>query len=266
MIQKKFAMHHAGFSLKFTSAFNHLKTSNKKAILILAVSVLSAAFAFAQNPNVDEVKQTTPVFLGEFQTQGNSPADLLKAYLKENVCYPERAMQCKREGTELAQFTITAQGNITDIKIINSVCCEIDNEIITALKNTDGMWKKMDKDMQHEISLAFCCTNESWKPVQVVFKERAIEYFSRASKALFEKHDAEKAMALYSQGIKYLPNDKSLRLMRGLCRYELGDKQGANNDWDRMAMSGFDPIEMNIYMEQMQGLKGYDELMVRLNQ
>jgi tetratricopeptide (TPR) repeat protein len=241
-----------------------------KAILILAVSMLSAAIAIAQNPNVDEAKQTAPVFIGAFQTQTNSPAELLKAYLKDYVCYPQKAIQCKREGTEMVQYTITAQGNITGITITNSVCPLIDNEIKTALQNTDGMWRPSTingeaVDMPQEISIAFCCTNESSKPVQTVFKERAIYCFTRANKALFEKQNTEKAMALYSEAIKYLPNDKSLRLMRGMCRYELGDKQGANNDWERMAISGDDFLDLKNYMEQMQGLKGYDELMVRLN-
>lgn len=234
-----------------------------KAIVFLATCMLIATLAIAQ----DETKFKQ----NESQAQDDFLTELLKTYLKENVCYPERAIQCKREGTELAQFTITAEGKITDIKIINSVCPVIDAEIITALENYDGMLLPAYKNGEpnnrlKEISLAFCCTNESSKPLNVLFKERGIEYFGRAGKALFEKHDVEKALNLYSRAINYLPRDKSLRLMRGMCRYELGDTEGANTDWDRMAISGDDPIDMGTYMNQLQGFKGYNELMVKLNQ
>jgi hypothetical protein len=64
----------------------------------------------------------------------------------------------------------------------------------------------------------------------------------------------------YSLALNYLPYDKSLLLMRGVCRYELGDKEGAKEDWNRMASLG-EPIDMSEYTNQITGLKGYDELM-----
>ena len=49
--------------------------------------------------------------------------------------------------------------------------------------------------------------------------------------------------------------------MRGVCRYELGDKEGAFEDWNRMAGLG-DDIDMSEYIAKIEGMKGYDELMV----
>lgn len=50
--------------------------------------------------------------------------------------------------------------------------------------------------------------------------------------------------------------------MRGICRYELGDKEGAFDDWNRVAGSG--GIDMGEYAGQIAGIKGYDELMAIL--
>lgn len=55
----------------------------------------------------------------------------------KNINYPEKARTCFDESTEVAQFTVTTGGNVADFKIINSVCTDVDDEIIRALKKTN---------------------------------------------------------------------------------------------------------------------------------
>ena len=102
----------------------------------------------------------------------------------------------------------------------------------------------------------------SVESINELFKEKATNYFNAGSIAFFEKKNAKKALKFYSWGANYLPYDNSLLLMRGLCRYELGDTEGTFEDWNRMAGSG--GIDMGEYAGQIAGMKGYDELMVTL--
>lgn len=242
-----------------------------KTILIFAISMFIAAFAFGQNRDVEEVKVTAPQFTGIVNatlSQTESANLLIRNYLKDNVEYPEKAQACNLEGTEVVLFTVTAEGNVADFKIINSVCPIIDEEIIGALKNTNGMWlpgynNGNPVDMPKEVSMVFCMENGSNKSTHEIFTEKATSYFSIANKNLYEKHNVKKAMKFYSYGVTYLPYDHSLLLMRGMCRYELGDKAGAIEDWNRMVTLGSE-IDMSEYTAQLSGLKGYEELMAIL--
>jgi hypothetical protein len=66
-------------------------------------------------------------------------------------------------------------------------------------------------------------------------------------------------MKFYTWGINYLPYDKSLLLMRGMCRYELGDNEGAKEDWNRMTNLGGN-IDMSEFTAQIAEMKGYEDL------
>jgi TonB family protein len=243
-----------------------------KTISIFATVMLSAILAFGQQQNIPEVKVTPPQFAGienALKVQSNSQNALIDDYLAQHVNFPERAQSFGLEGTEVVQFTVTTDGNVTDFKIINSVCKEIDDEVIWALKQTNGMWlpgynNGKPVDMTKEVSVAFCLDKVPTKSVHHIFSEKATRYFANANKTLFEKHNPKKAMQFYSSGLNYLPYDKSLLLMRGVCRYELGDKEGAIEDWTRMTSLG-DDIDMSEYMTQIEGMKGYDELVNFLN-
>jgi hypothetical protein len=242
-----------------------------KTILIFAISMLVTVFAFAQNQDVEEVKVTPPLFTGiqnAIQSEAESATTLIKNYLKDNINYPVKAKLCKREGTEVVQFTVTVKGKVTDFKIINSVCPEIDNEIVWALQNTNGMWlpgynNGKPVDMTKEVTLAFCLEDFSKKPIGEIFKEKATTYFISANTALFEKKNIKKALRFYCASVNYLPYDKSSLLMRGMCRYELGDNEGAKEDWNRMASLG-GTVDLSEYFAQIKGMKGYYEMMATI--
>jgi hypothetical protein len=250
----------------------NLKKKAMKKISIFTTFMLLAILAFGQQKNIPEIKVTPPQFAGienAFQVQSNSPNALIDDYLAKNVNFPQGAESYRLEGTEVVQFTVTTEGNVTDFEIINSVCREIDNEVIWALLQTNGMWlpgynNGKPVDMTKEVSVTFCLDKVSSKSVHQIFSEKATRYFSSGNKTLFEKHNPKKAIKFYSSGLNYLPYEHSLLLMRGMCRYELGDKEGATKDWTRMTSLG-DDIDMSEYMVQIEGMKGYEELVNILN-
>ena len=135
-----------------------------KTILVFVIATLIAAFTYGQKQDLQEVEVTAPQFTGikNAVTQETVSSNfLIKNYLKDNVYYPENALNFGIQGTEVVQFTVTSEGNVADFQIINSICPEIDEEIIYFLKKTDGMWNPgynngKPVDMQQEVSLIFC--------------------------------------------------------------------------------------------------------------
>ncbi|TNF41229.1 MAG: hypothetical protein EP310_07640 [Bacteroidetes bacterium] len=242
-----------------------------KTKVLFAVFMLFAVTAISQNKTVfapdhiGEVKVTPPEFAGLKVTKAVNEMSLIDSYLLENVVIPENLTNYNPQGTAVVQFTVTPDGNLEDFKIINSVSWAIDREMIRVLKTTDGMWKPGSNNnqpvaMTKEVSMIFCMNNDQSTPACELFTDYATVSFSKGNKALLEKHNVNKALRCYSEGIRYLPNDKSLLLMRGICRYEVGDRQGAMEDWNRMASMG-GTIDMSEYTTQIEGMKGYNELM-----
>lgn len=248
----------------------NLKIQIMKKRLIFALSMLVATFAFAQNKNVEEVNITVPQFTGNENAaliQAGPQSTLIKKFLNKTIVYPATAAYCNIQGTEVVEFTVTTKGNVRDFKIINSVCPEIDKEVISALEQTNGMWYPGIKngepaDMSVEIPFTFCASNTGSRTVNEFFKEKATLLFSKGIKILFENGNAKKALNYFDKGIIYLPYDQSLLLARGMCRYKLGDTNGATEDWTRMNdLGGGDMKELASAFKDM---KGYDELMAML--
>ncbi len=241
-----------------------------KTKLLFAIFVMLAFFASGQHETIispaqiGEIKVTPPEFTGINVAKTTNDLSLISSYLMENVAYPDNDANHGSQGTEVVQFTVTAEGNVTDFKVINSVSWEIDQEIIRVLKTTNGMWKpgynnNQQVDMTKEVSMMFCL-RELDKPVGEIFTGWASASYTKGSKALFEKRNVHKALKCFDDGINYLPYDKSLLMLRGICRYELGNKEGAFEDWNRMSNLGCD-IDMSDYAELLQSMKGYEDLM-----
>jgi hypothetical protein len=220
-----------------------------------------------QKSNLGEVKVTAPKFAGienAVEILNGKESETINVYLSKNFDFPVYSKVIP-EGTEVIQFTVTPEGKLTDFVIINSVSREIDQEMIRVLQTTNGMWipglnNNLPAEMTKEVSLVFYAGNNSSKSVTEIFTEKATPYFINGSKILFEKHNPKKAMKNFTRGINYLPYDKNLLIMRGICRFEAGDKKGAHQDWERVkTLGGFD-IENDYLTENAKGLKSYDEL------
>ena len=232
--------------------------------------MLIAFFAYGQNQNVEDVEITAPQFANiknAAALQSEYPNTLIKTFLKNYIVYPKNAAYCNIEGTEVVRFTVTTEGKVKDFKIVNSVCPEMDKAVVSALELTDGLWFPGTKngkpaDIEIEIPFTFCSTNFGSKSVSNYFNERATTLFSKGNILLFEKGNVKKALKYYEKGVTYLPYDQSLLLLRGLCLYELGDKEGASQDWKRMKdLGGADMTKLTASVKNM---KGYNEVMAIL--
>ena len=95
-------------------------------------------------------------------------------------------------------------------------------EVIT----TSGMWRPGYNNgdpvaMEKEISVVFK-TQDSTD-----FDALAIKYLRKGNKELFVNNNPKKALRYLNHGMKYRPSEDCLLISRGICKYQLGDKEGA---------------------------------------
>jgi TonB family protein len=197
-----------------------------KTSVIFFAMMLTASVAFGQEQKLNEIKVTAPQFQSEIFHSAND-------FLEISVEFPAKSKNAGLQGTEVIQFTVTTDGQITDFMVINSVSPEIDREVIRILEVTNGKWAPGTVNgepvaMKKEVSVDFKnnpATN---------FAELANKHLQKGNQALFVKDQPEKALKHFNQGINFLPNDEALLAMRGLCKYKLGDETGAKHDWNRL--------------------------------
>jgi len=180
-------------------------------------------------------------------------------FVRTHVIYPEDAMDHFAMGTEVIAFSVTPEGKVANIKVINSVHPSIDEEVINVLKMTDGMWKSgfvndeaitMDK----EISIVFRFNERSASDNLNLAKH----YYTKACESLLLKQKPKQALKAFNNGVVLMPNDKSLLVLRGLTKYELGDKEGALNDWTRVKNLG--GIVGEEFIKEFITMEGYEQM------
>ena len=55
-----------------------------------------------------------------------------------------------------------------------------------------------------------------------------------------------------------MPNDKALLMLRGICHFELGNKERASLDWNRIEfLGGIEPAKID---NSLISMKGYSEM------
>jgi len=222
--------------------------------LFFAVSMLVAVFAAGQNQDLKEIEVKAPMFHSEFYDDINN-------FLLSGIEYPTQAINAGYEGTEVIQFVVTQNGTVTDFKVINSVSDAIDKEVIRVLKITNGMWIPRYENgepvaMKKEVSVVFQINPSS------NFVTMAKSYLVKANQKFFIDRQPKKALKYLDKGVNLLPHDETLLVVRGMCRYELGDESGAQEDWDRIADTG--KIALSEFTAQLEEKKGYNKLMNRL--
>ena len=58
----------------------------------------------------------------------------MKEFIKEEMVYPEKALQEKAEGVVVLSFVVNKDGSVTELKIVQPVNPEIDNEALRIFK------------------------------------------------------------------------------------------------------------------------------------
>jgi TonB family protein len=242
----------------------YLKLSAMKTILFFLMCMIVSLITLGQeNKGLNEASISPPKFIG---TKGIYPAvaqntpGTIENYLSSNIQFPEKAIGNLIQGTSVIQFVVTEKGTVSDLKIINSVSKEIDDEVIRVLKTTDGMWEpgKFNKEpvaVEKEISVAF---KNSELGNYTDFMVLGRKYFSKGSDQFFVHNNPKKALKYYDNGVIILPKDKGLLLVRGMARYEVGDMKGACQDWNRIKALG--GLESDYYLNNLCGYKGYAEM------
>lgn len=225
------------------------------------VCLMFSIITFAQNSSN---KGTTPPKFKAIKNaipENTDNALLVNNYLKENLVCPKGVAECGMEGTEIVQFTVTESGNVQDFKVINSICPEIDREVIRVLKTTSGMWSpgiENGKPVATTNEATFMLGNYNESTISEHFTRVAARYFKGGNKNFFEKNNPEKAIRYYNRALNYLPNDEVLLSTRGLCHYQLGNIESAKEDWKRVVtLGGTYSLEINY---DVAGLEGYSEM------
>lgn len=245
-----------------------------KRIVIFLLCLTASVITFGQEKKeylneIREVKVTAPIFTAEkvvpkiTTTTSENELSPLKDYLLKNIQYPEQSKKLGKEGTEVVQFVVTPEGEVTDFNIINSVSKEIDAEVVRVLKTTNQMWKPgMNNEtpvaMEKEVSIAFNISIDDNPANTTDFFIQAKKNFDIGNKKFFVKESTKSALKYYDRAMQYLPNDKALLVTRGMCRYELGDKNGACQDWNRIITLG--GVEGDAYLDNFCEFKGYADM------
>jgi hypothetical protein len=252
----------------FNKNFKAMKT-----IFLFALCLVFSALAWGQEKSLNpgQSEMIPPEFSGknfEMLTQGK-PCESLNDYLRGCTCYPDECINQRVEGTEVIEFVVTPEGKLTAFYVVNSLSPEIDAYVISLLKKTSGMWspgriENKVVPMRSEVSVVF-----KWQDLKELnttdFYEKAKMHFDKGSRQLLVLRKPGKAIKHFNAGIRYLPKNESLLMLRGICRYELGDENGALNDWERMKVLENSRTKFQQYAESLNGFKGYDilsELMV----
>lgn len=253
-----------------------MKTILKRTVFIFLCMILSViTFGQEKKQYSDEIKGITvspPRFTGNIELltlSDETQFGSLNDFLMKNVQYPEKAKEALIEGTEVVKFVVTDAGKVTDFKITNSVSPEIDQEVIRVLKTTNNMWRPGTQNgkpaaIEQEISIAFMLDMSSGTDINKEFYDLAKRNFIKGNNKLFAKENSKSALKYYTRAVCYLPNDKALLVTRGMCKYELGDKNGACQDWNRIkTLGGF---EGDAYLDNFCGMKGYAEMISTLQE
>jgi tetratricopeptide (TPR) repeat protein len=213
---------------------NAMKT-NLISITLTAIFTLVFAPTYAQDGQrqLEEARITPPKFPARQLAVHGQYASSIDEYLTLHVQYPSASTHPRATGTEVVCIKITAEGMVMSCQVINSVSREIDEEVIRVLETTSGNWvpgtvNGEPSTMTKEVSLVF-------KPhPDYDLVGHAREQQAKGNRLLFIKEDPNRALKYFNQAVKLLPFQESILAARCICKYELGDENGAMEDLDRI--------------------------------
>jgi hypothetical protein len=239
-----------------------MKTKLLLLLLCLVISIPAYCQSEKDRTTLEQVEVSPPEFTGiegatRFLNGENANVSLLSQYMLNHVTYPEIDIESIREGKEIIRFTVQPDGSLTDFIVVNSVSPSIDQEVINAIKTTEGMWKPGYNNetivpMEKEFSMVFKLTHTS------SLISRAAARYKRGNKLLLVEKNPKRALRHFEQGLVYVPEDCPMLMLHGLSLYELGDKERACQDWNRIKALG--GIEADGYLENYCEMKGYAEM------
>ena len=115
----------------------------KKALLLLALALLTGGASMAQNDNNGKVTADGEIYtVVEQNPEFPGGMDALVAWLGTNVKYPTAASESGLEGTVYVSFVVERDGTITTVKIIKPTegMKELEEEAMRAVRSMPK-WK-----------------------------------------------------------------------------------------------------------------------------
>ena len=163
--------------------------------------------------------------------------------------YPSFGYERHIVGTTIAILTITPQGELKEVKILNSLGYSFDRTVREALSTTQNIWladSYVKRDIVLFVPISFVFDDSQYKratprldflmPEIVVISRRMrkiredITLVTKANQLYIEKK-YRRAMKYLNELIRRNPYDKNLFIMRGTARYKTGDPAGACEDF-----------------------------------
>ncbi|MGQ7871229.1 energy transducer TonB [Sunxiuqinia sp. sy24] len=240
----------------------------RTSILFVLIMVLSLGASAQYHKMESEIEVRPPLFKATPVNLADKEVSL-NDFVAENMIYPETAVKSSYEGTEVIEFTVTTDGTLSNFRVINSVSADVDDELIRVLKLTNGMWIPGSNndgyvDMQREISVACRIKIDNGSGYLTDFKEQATKHFKKGSKLLYINHHPRRALANFDKGIRYLPHDANLLVLRGYAKFALDDLDGAIEDWQIVKeKTNIDTLKE--IAKKHNDLEGYAELLAEFD-
>ena len=186
-------------------------------LLLLIVSISYSAKA--QIESISEMTITPPTFQ-------NTKYDNLTDYFEKSLEYPLSSINKLLQGTEVVRFTVSENGAIEDILVLNSVSWEIDGQVIQLLEKTNGNWKPGSIDgqetkMEKEIALIFLLN--SYDDMRKI----AQNFMVRGNRMIYSKNKPEKALAYFNKAYTLFPYEPDVLEMRLTCLQKMGQTEEA---------------------------------------
>lgn len=100
-----------------------------KRLLILAL-VVSTVGVYAQKSGSRKVKAGFGVSVVQKQPEFKGGADSLDSFLRNNINYPLQARLNNVQGRVYIGFTVEANGNVSDVRLLSGINEELDQEAI----------------------------------------------------------------------------------------------------------------------------------------
>lgn len=151
--------------------------NNKYILLVLIISIKST-FLFGQTDSVKECECVTDTLIvfgspEKMATFVGGEKELFK-YIKQNLKYPEGAINCKHEDKVISRFCVRATGEITDIKILRGKYEELNKEVLRLVSSMPN-WEpavSRGKKICMEYTLPFNFSLKSRKELKKLDRER----------------------------------------------------------------------------------------------
>ena len=207
---------------------------------------LGACLLFPLISNAQKEADTLTYFPSD-RVRGGAPTfyDTMRYMLD----YPSTGYKKHTVGTTIAVLTITPQGEVKEVKILNSLGFGFDRTVRQALSATQDIWLA-DSYVKHDITLfipiSFVLKDAQYNrtiPVldflmpeivvisHTIRKIREDIFLVTKANHLYVEKKYRRAMKYLDELIRRNPFDKNLFIMRGVARQKTGDASGACDDF-----------------------------------